>query len=199
MGDKLLPVTVRFTSAAYAAICEIASEHGMSMADVVRRGFDRELSNYLDNIVYMDFEQGKAIQEQLAGLANQMQQILFELRRIGINYNQEIRLRQVAKKYSQRRTEIDQKYEKKIQKPTWKESYDDVQRRLKSKEEYQSELDTLDGNQLSEKAGIIRQSKGLDMQALNRLISRYETATGKVGEILCRMLGSAAQGTVQGR
>lgn len=199
MGDRLLPVTVRFTSAAYAAICEIASEHGMSMADVVRRGFDRELSNYLGNIVYMDFEQGKAIQNQLAYLATQMQQILFELRRIGVNYNQEIKLRQMAKKYSQRRAEIDQKYGKKIQKPTWKESYDDVQRRLKSKEEYQSELDTLEENQLSEKNSIIRQSKGLDMQALDRLISRYEAATGKAGETLCRMLGSVAQGTAQGR
>lgn len=199
MGNKLLPVTIRFTPAAYAAICEIASEQGMSMADVVRKGFDRELSDYLDNIVYMDYDQGKAIQEQLADLANQMQQILFELHRIGINYNQEIRLRQIAKKYSQQRTEIDQKYEKIIRRPSWKESYDDVQRRLKSKAEYQSELDALEENHLSEKNGIIQQSQGLDMQALNRLISRYEIATGKAGEILCRMLGSAGRGTVQGQ
>ena len=199
MGDRLLPVTVRFTSAAYAAICEIASEQGMSMADVVRRGFDRELSNYLDNIVYMDYDQGKAIQEQLAGLANKMQEISFELHRIGVNYNQEIKLRQMAKKYNQRRAEIDRKYERAIRRPAWKESYDDVQRRLKSKEEYQAELNAIVEHQQVEEANIRNQSKGLDIETLNRLISRYEAATGKVGEILCRMLGSVAQGTAQGR
>lgn len=196
-GDKLRPVTVRFTGAAYDAICDIAHEQGMSMADVVRKGFDMELSKYLDSIIYMDYEQGKAIQKQLAVLSNQMQQILFELRRIGVNYNQEIRLQQIARKYNQQYEEINQKYAKKIKKPAWKESFDDTRSRVNAQKEYETILEDMEATRQEEEAAVKQQSIELDVKVLDQLINRYEAATQKVSETLCHMLGSAARATVR--
>lgn len=144
MGGQLKPVTVRFTEGAYDAIREIASEQGWSMADTVRKGFDMELVKYLDTVRYMDYDQGKEIQRRLMDLANLLQGISGELRRIGVNYNQDIRLRLTA-------------------------------------------LKSADGSGATLDEGKIELRRKRLMLDLETVLSRYETATKKVGDELCRM------------
>lgn len=144
MGEKLKPVTVRFTVRAYDAIQEIASEHGKSMADVIRMGFDMELVKYLDTVRYVDYDQGKEIQRQLMDLSNIMQGISGELRRIDVNYNQDVRLRQLAKKSS-------------------------------------------GGSLVLDEGKLELQRKKLLLD-LENVLSRYDIATKRAGDELCRIL-----------
>lgn len=145
MGEKLKPVTVRFTAGAYDAIQEIASEHGKSMADVVRKGFDMELVKYLDTIRYVDYDQGKAIQRQLMDLANIMQGISGQLRRIGVNYDQDVKLRQIAKK-------------------------------------------TLGASNVVIDEGKLELQRKKLLLDLENVLSRYDVATKRAGDELCRIL-----------
>lgn len=97
MDEVYKPTTVRFTQEVYEALHEIAAEHGLSVGSVARLAITDRLSRYLGVVKYMDYDQGQQISLQIAGLADTMSQIRNELHRIGVNYNQEIKLRQIEK------------------------------------------------------------------------------------------------------
>lgn len=96
--DRLMPITVRFSEEAMQAIEELAREYEKPKAEIIRAAVDNRLEKYLGNLVFIDAEQGAAIRKEVFDLASEMQAIKAELRRIGINYNQEIKLRQIEKK-----------------------------------------------------------------------------------------------------
>jgi hypothetical protein len=98
------PVTVRFTREAWEAIRDMAAEQGCPMAELVRVTLDKRLKEYLGAVRFMDYDQGKEIQKTVTALLNEISDVKNELRRIGVNYNQEIRLRQIQAKYGHPRT-----------------------------------------------------------------------------------------------
>lgn len=90
-GLRLVPTTVRMTADATAAIDEIAAEHHMSRAMVIRLAVDNRLVSYLGQIRYVDSGQGEQIQTLLGQVFTEMDRIRVELNRIGVNYNQAVR------------------------------------------------------------------------------------------------------------
>lgn len=98
-GAGLRPVTVRFSGEAWEAIRDTAAENGVSMAELVRMAVAGNLGRYLGDIRIIDQEQGAQIKKAVAALCDTASRIETELRRIGINYNQEIRLKQIERKY----------------------------------------------------------------------------------------------------
>lgn len=163
MRQEWKPVTVRLTETAYNALTEIASEHGLSLAEVVRLAVDMDLDKYRRGVKCADYDQGKAIQDQLLNLANTMQDILFQLRRLGVNYNQELRLRQ--KKL------LDIQAEKEAA----------------AKLTGMAKIDTIMRLEKEEQAAI-ENLQGLDTDAVKNLIDQYREVTREVGERICRIL-----------
>lgn len=96
--DRLMPITVRFGEEAMQAIDELAREYEKPKAEIIRAAVDNRLEKYLGAICFIDAAQGAAIRKEIFALASEMQAIKAELRRIGINFNQEIKLRQIEKK-----------------------------------------------------------------------------------------------------
>ena len=96
----LRPITVRFPEDAWRAIKEIADEHGISQAELVRMAVVGNLWRYLGDLKYIDREQGEEIKTAITALLDTISKIQFELHRIGINYNQEIKLRAIERKYA---------------------------------------------------------------------------------------------------
>lgn len=150
---KMRPVLLRFPPEHYEAIKDIAAEHNMSAAAVVRCAVYGQLARYYSGLRYIDMRQGKEIHQQLMALSNAMSQIAFELRRVGVNYNQEVKLRQIEKKYEGKKG-IDAAIAK--------------------------------GAEIEQ---VQKECKSLDLDALDKLIGRYEDATKEVGAVLCRLLG----------
>lgn len=103
LKERLCPITIRFTSGAFEAIGDVARRHNMSKAEIVRLAVDGKLSAYLGNLVYVDNKKAKQIQKAVADLATEMDRIRYELNRIGVNYNQEIRLKNIERKYASQR------------------------------------------------------------------------------------------------
>ena len=97
-AGKLRPITVRFSEDAYAAISDIAEGQGRSMADIVRMAVDDRLITYLDSVRYIDAEQGAEIKSVIKALFDEMAAVKMELHRIGVNYNQDVRLRQLERR-----------------------------------------------------------------------------------------------------
>jgi len=98
-ANNMIPVTVRFAPEVMAAIDDIADRHSISKAEIVRLGFQGDLTKYLGNIEYVDTEQGAEIRKLFGGVFTELNRSRIELNRIGVNYNQEMRLKNVRAKY----------------------------------------------------------------------------------------------------
>lgn len=86
--EMLVKVTARIAHSVSDIIKDIAEEYGVSFSEVVRLSIDGHLEKYLGNVQYIDKQQGEAIRQYTAVLANEMQEIRNELNRIGVNVNQ---------------------------------------------------------------------------------------------------------------
>lgn len=97
--NKLIPVTARLPEQAVFQLRGLSEEFGVSLAEVVRVAIEQELENYFGNVRYIDHEQALEIKKAIAELTAICRDILNNARRIGINYNQELRLKNAQKKY----------------------------------------------------------------------------------------------------
>ena len=104
MADKdkangMVPVTVRFAPEVMAAIKDISDRHSVSKAEIVRLGFQSDLIKYLGNMEYVDANQGAEIRKLFGEICTELSRSRMELNRIGVNYNQEMRLKNIRAKY----------------------------------------------------------------------------------------------------
>lgn len=145
--ENLKPITVRFSSDAWDAIRDIAAENKISQAELVRMAVSGNLEKYLGTIRIVDKDEATKIREAILALLSELTKIQLELNRIGVNYNQEIRLRQIEKKYPN----------------------DSV---LKAKAE----------------STIKRDCNSFSIANIDAIMTRYESALKRVGDILCHIL-----------
>ena len=96
----LRQITIRLTEPAYQVIDELARKNRLSRSEIVRVTCDNRLAEYLQNVLYVDEEQGDKILEQIMKIGTELSGIKYELHRIGVNYNQEIRIKNIEAKYS---------------------------------------------------------------------------------------------------
>lgn len=97
--QELIQVTIRLPLKVKEKIDSLAKSGGCSTAEIIRRAVDGNLNKYLDNVQYVDREQGEAIKKQLENLFTEISGMRMELNRIGVNYNQEVRLRNLGKQF----------------------------------------------------------------------------------------------------
>ncbi len=97
---KLVPITIRFSEDAYNSIGTVASLNHMSKAEIVRLAVDRRLIEFLSTVYWADEEQGEAIRKELYNIGTALSNIEREINKIGVNYNQEIKLKHIQQKYA---------------------------------------------------------------------------------------------------
>lgn len=169
--DWLVPMTVRFSRETNDIFQELADTHNVSKAQVVRLAAAGSLEKYFGNLVYIDTKQAQVINKNICALGRLMQEMTRQIRRIGINYNQELKLRNIERKKKQ--------LEEENRNLGW--SSDEVDksfdnRRLISK--------------LEDEAKEIKKDVNLlDKDELKDIIDRYEKATKEVSEALWHMQG----------
>lgn len=100
--EKLIPLTCRFTASAYSVISTVADKNHLSKSEIVRLAADQRLIQYLSSVLWVEEEQGDKVLEELMKIGTELSNIRKELRRIGINYNQEVRLKNIEAKYGKR-------------------------------------------------------------------------------------------------
>lgn len=97
--NELIQVTIRLPLKVKEKIDGLAESGGCSTAEIIRRSVDGSLCEYLDGVQYVDREQGEAIKKQLENLFTEISGMRMELNRIGVNYNQEVRLQNLGKQF----------------------------------------------------------------------------------------------------
>ena len=97
--DKMVSISVRFSQGAWNAIRGVAVANNVSMAELVRLAVSGNLEKYLGTIRIVDPEQATEIKDLLQEVLGEMTRIRMELNRIGVNYNQEVRLKNLQNKY----------------------------------------------------------------------------------------------------
>ena len=108
-----IKVTVRLSSSTVKTLDELAEENNVTRADVVRQIINGRMEEYLNKVRYVDREQGIQILEAINELLISLDRIRTQLRYIGNNYNQEVKLMNIEKKYGDRPLDfqtINQKY-----------------------------------------------------------------------------------------
>lgn len=159
--EKLVPSTVRFSSEADKAFSDLAEEYRVSKAKVIRLAAAGGLAKYLGNLRYVDKAQGLAINHNICELSNEIYKIREQLRRIGINYNQEVKLKNIERK-------------REVLKSGGSIDFMTIEQRIK----------------LDEEEKKIRENEGLlNKKELEELMEQFVKSTEKVGEILWRILG----------
>lgn len=97
--NRLVPITVRFTADAMDVIQQIAEANKMSKAELVRMAVDDRLIKYLESVVFIDEDQGEKVRKELYELGTVLGEIKLELNRIGVNINQQTRIKNMQYKY----------------------------------------------------------------------------------------------------
>ena len=146
---RLIPMTVRFSEDAMSVFDEMAEQHGRTKADIIRLTIDNRLEAFLQKCVYVEHSDAVEIRKALSDILTEMQAVRSELHRIGINFNQELKLKQIAKKYSGRM------------------DYNMISQQMREEEEVKKDV------------------QNLSREELDALLTRYEKATERVGDILC--------------
>ena len=101
-GDKcenMVRMSVSLPSETYNSLVGLAREYNVSMAFIIRLAVEKRLSDYLGGIRYIDREQADKIHTAAMEILDETRLILNNIRRIGVNYNQELRLKNAEKKY----------------------------------------------------------------------------------------------------
>ena len=153
-GEQLVPVTVRLPENRYFQLKELAEESSLSFASVARIALEAELENYLGTVKYIDKEQADKISEAVRELTAECREIKNHIKRIGINYNQEIRLKNIT-----------QKYHDVLNDKTASEH-----RRLEARKEYEDAVKSIDDTCLNK-------------TELKELLERFEAAADKAEEL----------------
>lgn len=99
--------SVRFTVDEWNEIRKASNELGVSMAEVIRLAVSGQLTEYKTKVNFVDVKQGMEVARKVNELKKvickmyeELNGVRTELNRIGVNYNQEIRLMQIQKKFA---------------------------------------------------------------------------------------------------
>lgn len=99
--NELIQVTTRLPLNVKEKIDGLAESGGCSTAEIIRRLLDDSWKKYLDGVQYVDGEQGETIKELLGNIYTELSGMRTELHRIGVNYNQQTRLKHLENKFAE--------------------------------------------------------------------------------------------------
>ena len=158
------PVKIRFDAYEYEAIKELSAEYHMSYAQIVRIAVAGNLTSYFGKVRYVDRNQANDIKGALLSVGNTLTDIRNQLKRIGVNYNQEIKLKNLERVLKEKeQTNTFGSYTLVTQK---RREIDDIKRQIKT----------------------IQTDRGrLNKAELDNLISRVDKAVVKFGDAVCHI------------
>lgn len=96
--NELVQLTIRLPVKDKEKLDGLAKSGGCSTAEAARQAIGGNLIQYFDGVQYVDKEQGEVIQAWLGSLYTEISRVRLELKHIGVNYNQEIRLQNLQSK-----------------------------------------------------------------------------------------------------
>lgn len=151
-------ITVGFNEKTYNELCVLAKEFGMSLSAVTRIALEENLRIYFGKVRYIDREQAEEIRKTLIEILDNCRKIYNEANRIGVNYNQEIRLKNAEAKYEKIKNDPDV----------------GAIRREEAKWEYYAIRDDTSNTYFSK-------------EEVDKLLNEYENVTEKMKELVCRI------------
>ena len=153
--------TVRFTEEETELIKQLADEYDLSDSQVIRLAMNGGMEEFLGNVQYVDKETGLAMKEAVMRCGNIMQSVQNELHRIGVNFNQAVKLEHIRR--------MEQALDRE-----WKHGSVDARLGVAEKRKQLAK----------EKEDIESGTGALSKEELDTLLGRYEDATKEVSKIL---------------
>ena len=156
--DTLKPMKIRVTNNTYDLIDEIAGKFNMKKSVLVRTVLENRLEDFKDKCKYSDSEKADMIEGFCREMAKELRYINNNINRIGVNYNQEVKLKNAERKY--------------------KTVADDITRspleRCNALEEY---------NKIKKEMTDI----GIDMKELGKMLTEFRKSVTEMEDMLCHI------------
>lgn len=171
-GQNSKRITITFPSDTYETLQQFADDWEISFAEVVRLAVGGNLERYLGSVRYLNDNQGrqaldnqKRLTKKVTDIFNEMQGIRLQIRRIGINYNQQVRALNTEKKIREEQAKLAKLPEAKR---------DAVQREI---------------DKLRSDLWFNNQSKQFSKKEVEELLKQFDRSAAKAGDALCRIQG----------
>ena len=97
--SKFKQIKIRVEEDTYELICSTAKEHKLKIAVLIRAVLKDRLETFNRKCRYADTEQSEKIEVSCREISKELRHINNNITRIGINYNQEVRLKNAERKY----------------------------------------------------------------------------------------------------
>lgn len=156
--ERLIPVTVRFSEGAMSVINLLAENNRMTKAEVVRLAVDNRLEEYLQKTLFFDAADAKNVTSMMYELLTEIQKIRSEIHRLGVNYNQELKMKNIENKYSM------------LSRRGVGLTYNQIKEKTKEVDAVKNDV------------------QNFTHEELEAILTRYEAATEKVRDLLCLIL-----------
>lgn len=150
----MVRISVSIPRNTYNELRDLAKEFDVSIASVMRLATENRLKEYLGTIRYIDSEQGEKILDTALDVSDNCRKILNNVKRIGVNYNQELKLKNAESKYHS----------------VLRSSTASYARRAEAKDEYDKVKSEIDDTSLNK-------------TELYNLLSQFEAAADKMKEL----------------
>lgn len=149
--ERLVPTTVRLPESVYNKFSDLAKKSNSKLSDIIRHTLEFSLEKYLKRVGYSDNEKTAELLASVRELSNICGDIFNEVHRIGINYNQEIKLKNAKKKYND----------------ILNDRFKTIDEKQGAKNEYYSEIADINEN-------------GISKDEFKTILERFEAAVEKV-------------------
>lgn len=104
--ENLIKIGVRIPVSTKEKLELLAENRGCTLSNILREIIDGTLEKHSTSVEYIDSEQGKEIKEFVFQIHTDIANIYKELHRLGINYNQQTKLKNIEAKYSNQQLSI---------------------------------------------------------------------------------------------
>ena len=149
-SDNLERVSIRLSPEILAIVNIFVANCGKTCSEILRLLIDKRLLDYVPRFIFVEHKDAAIYHKNQEAILSEMEAIRSELNRIGVNYNQEIKLKHIKTKYDGLGNSLDI---------------------IMAKQAEEDEV----------------KKDSLPAEYLDALMSRYEEATKKVGELLCHI------------
>ena len=153
-------VCVSLPTKTHEELCTLAKDYNYSVSFTARLAIEGRLEDYLGAVRYVDNEQAAKLKSTILEIEADCRKILNNIRRIGVNYNQELRLKNAENKY---REIVSGKYTGEAARQAAYNEYENAKAEIKN--------------------------TCFDKEELHKLLTGFEAAADKIGELVWHIHG----------
>ena len=98
-NEENVKISIRIPQDLKNKLSLLSDQNSCTISELIRASLNNDFEKHINSIEYIDVEQGKRILDILFNMYTEISQIKLELNRLGVNYNQAVRMKHIENNY----------------------------------------------------------------------------------------------------